>query len=317
MRPAMSVERRPPPDRLRCPHCASMASFEFCARDMNLRVSRADFPYFQCHGCGLWFIAEAPTDLDRYYPAAYFTLPANKARLTEVAGREQFKLDLIRPYQSGGDLLEVGSAWGSFAYAAKLAGYDVTSVEMDERCCQYLREVVGVTVYNSDAAGALPTGLAEYDVVALWHVLEHVQHFEEMLSQLAGLVRPGGIMAIASPNPDAWQFRLMRNRWPHVDAPRHLQLIPVRLIIEILSRHNFNLLLATCDDRGGRRWNTFGWQRLIINSLPSSRVATAVGLATGAGLGAMLTPFDGRPLRGAAYTLILKRAASPSMTGQT
>lgn len=137
-----------------------------------------------------------------------------------TAGTEKSKLDLIRPYRAGGDLLEVGSEWGGFAYAAKLAGHNVTAVGMDERCCQYLRDIVGVAVYKPDETGVLPDGLARYDVVALWHVIEHLQHFEQVLSQLAGLVRPGGIIAIASPNPEAWQFRMMRKRWPHIDAPR-------------------------------------------------------------------------------------------------
>jgi 2-polyprenyl-3-methyl-5-hydroxy-6-metoxy-1,4-benzoquinol methylase len=303
----MRVQDRSPSTILPCPNCSSQALLSFRARDLNLRVSQTYFSYFRCHVCGLFFIAEAPADLDRYYPSAYYALPDSKQRLEVIAGREKFKLDLIRPYRAAGDLLEVGSAWGSFAYAAKLAGYNVTAVEIDERCCQYLREVVEVAVYKPDETGALPDGLAQYDVVALWHVIEHLQRFKQVLSQLAGLVRPGGIIAIASPNPDAWQFRVMRKRWPHIDAPRHLQLIPARLIIEVLAAHDFKVMLATCNDPGGLGWNRFGWQRLIINALPPARAATVAGLAAGAGLGEVFLPLDRRQLRGAAYTLILRK----------
>jgi len=90
---------------------------------------------------------------------------------------------------------------------------------MDERCCQYLRDIVGVAVYKPDETGALPDGLAGTMSLLLWHVIEHLQHFEQVLSQLAGPVRPGGIIAMAGPSPGAWQFRVMRKRWPHIDGP--------------------------------------------------------------------------------------------------
>lgn len=292
---------------LPCPYCSAAARFEFHTRDLNLRVSQTNFSYFQCPACRLIFIAEPPADLARYYPSQYYSIPGSRRRLEQLARRETFKLDLIRPYRASGNLLEVGSAWGSFAYAAKLAGYDVTAVEMDKRCCQYLREVVGVDVHAADDTGALPDELGQYEVVALWHVIEHFQHFKEMLIQLAGFVRPGGIIAIASPNPGAWQFGLMREHWPHVDAPRHLQLVPAQVVIEVLSARDFEVVLSTGNDPGGLRWNRFGWQRLILNALPSSRAAMAVGIAAGAALGEMLSPFDRRRDRGATYTLILRR----------
>jgi len=95
-----------------------------------------------------------------------------------MAEREGFRASAI-----GGELSRhqpISSWWrsaggrigvGQLGLAAKLAGHNVTAVEMDERCCQYLRDVVGVAAYKPDETGALPDGLARYDVVALWHVI--------------------------------------------------------------------------------------------------------------------------------------------------
>jgi len=63
--------------------------------------------------CGLVFIAEAPADLDRYYPTESYQLPDTKRRLEATGGTEKSKLDLICPYRAGGDLLEVGSEWAA------------------------------------------------------------------------------------------------------------------------------------------------------------------------------------------------------------
>ncbi len=291
---------------LPCPHCGASAQFAFRARDLNLKVSRVLFTYFRCPGCRLLFLGDAPDDLERYYPSNYYALPADRPRLEALAAKEGFKLDLIRPFRAGGDLLEIGPAWGSFAFAAKSAGYHVSAVEMDERCCRYLEHEVGVEVFRADP-DELPAGLGNYDVIALWHVIEHLRNFERTLLTLAGLVRSGGVLAIASPNPASWQFRLMERRWPHVDAPRHLQLIPVPLIVDVLAACGFEVALATFSDPGARRWNRFSWQRMIMNALPSSRLSTAAGLVSGAALGALMRPLDARESAGAAYTLILKK----------
>ena len=275
-------------------------------RDRNLRVSRDTFDYHLCSSCGLIFLAPVPDDLDRYYPAQYYELPRTLARLAELAGREKFKLDLIQPFNSGGDLLEIGPGWGSFAYAAKLAGYSVTVVEMDDRCRTYLGDVVGVSVREPKANGDLPDGLESFDVVALWQVVEHLPNFKQMLVDLAGRVKPGGLLAIATPNPAAWQLRIMRGAWPHLDAPRHLQLIPADVIKDILGTIGFEPVLETTGDAGGLSWNRFGWQRLLINALPPSRIFKLAALAAGHAAGLVLAPFDKRPMRGAAYTLILR-----------
>jgi 2-polyprenyl-3-methyl-5-hydroxy-6-metoxy-1,4-benzoquinol methylase len=298
----------PPTRDRRCPNCGGDALPAFSTRDRNLRVSRVSFDYFGCPNCGLVFLASVPEDLDRYYPARYYQLPESRQRLAELASRERIKLDLIRPYRAAGDLLEVGPAWGSFAYAAKLAGYSVSVVEMDERCRNYLRDEVGVTVLEQANAGALPRSLGSYDVVALWHVVEHLPDFKRMLVELGGRVRPGGIVVVATPNPAAWQFRVMRGAWPHVDAPRHLQLVPASVLGEILGPLGFHTEVETTSDAGGLSWNRFGWQRRLLNALPSARLFRLAGLATGYLAGLVLGPLDNRPMQGAAYTMILRRS---------
>ena len=305
----------PPEPGPRCPSCAAKALPYLSQRDRNLRVSRDRFDYRRCDSCGLIFLTPVPDDLDRYYPEQYYELPRSRSRLVELAGREQFKLDLIRPFEPGGDLLEIGPGWGSFAYAAQSAGYSVTVVEKDERCRTYLEEVAGVSVRAPKSTGALPDGLQKYDVVALWHVLEHLPDFGQMLVELAGLVRPGGVLAIATPNPAAWQFRVMRGVWPHLDAPRHLQLIPAGVIKKILRPLGFEPVVETTGDAGGRSWDRFGWQRLVMNALPRSRLLGLAGFVAGYAIGWLLAPLDRRPMRGAAYTIVLRSSAEDGPAG--
>ncbi|MHB8620071.1 MAG: class I SAM-dependent methyltransferase, partial [Chloroflexota bacterium] len=200
----------------------------------------------------------------------------------------------------------IGPAWGSFAFAAKGAGYQVSVIERDERCRAFLRDVVGVKVLA--ASETLPHDLGEYDVVALWHVVEHLPRLRETLVELAAKLQPQGILVIATPNPCAWQMGLMRSFWPHVDAPRHLQLIPRSALNDIMDTLGLRSIFATCNDEGGRSWNAFGWQRLVINALPPSRICSLVGLALGWSLSIAAAPIERRGFRGAAYTAVFRKS---------
>jgi len=71
--------------------------------------------------------------------------------LDRAADGEAPKLALIRAHADGGRLVEIGAAFGIFARAAQRAGFEVTALEMDARCCRYLEEVVGVDAIETDA----------------------------------------------------------------------------------------------------------------------------------------------------------------------
>ena len=62
----------------------------------------------------------------------------------------------------------------------------------------------------------------------MWHVIEHLRRPWEVIERAAANLQDGGVLAIATPNPRALQFKLLRRRWAHLDAPRHLFLIPSR-----------------------------------------------------------------------------------------
>ena len=101
----------------------------------------------------------------------------------------------------------------------------------------------------------------------------------------------------------------MRGAWPHLDAPRHLQLIPIGAIKDILRPLGFEPLVETAGDAGGLSWNRFGWQRLVMNALPRSRVLGLAGLVAGYATGWLLAPLDRRSMQGAAYTIVLRSSA--------
>jgi 2-polyprenyl-3-methyl-5-hydroxy-6-metoxy-1,4-benzoquinol methylase len=251
-------------------------------------------------------LAAVPSDLARYYPNEYYELPSLQ-RLAKIAAADPFKIDLVRRFAARGRLMEIGPAQGVFAFQAKRAGFDVDVIEMDSRCCDHLNNVVGVNaIWSAAPHDVLPT-LKSYDVIALWHVIEHVPDPWALLNTVAQSLVPGGILVIATPNPDAWQFRIMCGAWPHLDAPRHLYLLPATVLTPRLVAAGLERVHCTSTDRDAKRWNRFGWQRLLMNRMPG-RWSERAGYVAGLAISAALAPFEAGGMRGSAYTVVFRKS---------
>ncbi len=71
-------------------------------------------------------------------------------------------------------------------------------------------------------------------------------------------------MVIASVNPEAFQFRILGRYWLHLDAPRHVMLIPMKLLAEKLEFLGMEAELITTTDQGSIGWNAFGWELSLL-----------------------------------------------------
>ena len=289
-----------------CPYCKKIDSLLFIAHDRNRHITSASFPYYRCASCGLIFLQPVPLDLGVYYPQDYYLVPSSRSELDAASENERFKLDLITSVIQKGKLLEVGPAFGNFAYLAKQSGFDVEVIEMDSRCCEFLRTVAGIaTIQSTDVAQAVQNK-GPYDVIVLWHVIEHLPNFQQTLDALASKVRDGGILVMAAPNPEAWQFRILGRNWAHVDAPRHVVLIPVELLVAHMRKFGFTAVSMTMTDPGGIGWNIFGWQYSLSN-FAKSRFIKNVLFLVGAVMTRIMVPFEVNDHEGSAYTLIFRK----------
>lgn len=296
--PAMAAERS---GAHACPLCGSESEPSLTTRDRNRRLSDDEFTYRRCRMCGTLFLETVPVDLERYYPQQYYDLP-DPAELDRLAREGAHRVEIVSRFLQRGRLVEVGAGLGVFAYAARQAGFEVTALEMDARCCDYLRDVVGVDVVQTAEPEIVLRSLPPSRAVVMWHVLEHLPRPWECLASAAANLDPGGILVIATPNPAALQFRALGARWPHVDAPRHLQLIPADTLVGRAREHGLRPELLTSSDPGGLFWNRFGWQEALPGKL---------GSVLGGALALALRPVEGRGLRGSTYTVVFRKAAAP------
>jgi len=288
-----------------CPNCGSSQNPYFSVRDENRRCTDEVFSWFRCSKCGIISLGSPPNDLSLYYGSDYYKMPTVQ-RLEVLATRENAKMEAILPYATGKRLLEIGPAFGAFARRAYREGFDVTVIERDKRCCEYIRAMGDIQVVHEEDPVAAMKKLPPFDVIVLWHVIEHLRDPFLFLTAASGCLRPGGLLVFATPNPEAWQFKVMGVHWPHLDAPRHLHILSASAITKYCEAQGLKPLRLISNDEDSRSWNRFGWQRLLMNRM-RGRIFQLVGFALGTVLAALMSPFELAPMRGSAYTMTFRK----------
>jgi SAM-dependent methyltransferase len=252
------------------------------------------------------FLDPIPADLDRYYAEGYQPIPQDEAALAEVARDDAYRLDPIKRIKPGGSFLEIGPWIGRVAYSAKLAGYAVSVLERDGDCVDLLRRAGIDSIHSVDPAETLAKLGRTFDVIGLWHSIEHLPRPWEVITAAARALNPGGLLVVAAPNPDSAQFRLFGKHWVHLDAPRHIHLLPIGVIESIAAKEGLVTLERTTDDQLAREIDTYGLnfevrrRKLRVGDLPL-RVNHLLNRAM-----RWLTPGSG-PLGGGGYTIIMQR----------
>ena len=291
-----------------CSYCNTESEIHFHSRDYNRNITPAVFNHYRCPKCELIFIAPIPDNLGDYYPQAYYYVPETTDGLEAGIANEKYKIEIVQRYVKQGRLLEIGPSLGCFTYLAKKSGFEAEAIEMDERCSKFLNEVAGIpTVNSSDTCAALKT-LKPFDVIALWHVIEHLPNPWQTLEAISERLNPGGILVLAAPNPDAFQFHILGRYWPHLDAPRHLMLIPSRILEEKMATLGMTLELITTTDEGGLGWNIFGWEFFFANISGHPRIKRMLR-RLGRVVAKVLSPVEKIEGKGSAYTMVFRKGA--------
>jgi len=130
----------------------------------------------------------------------------------------QKKVALINSLNKGsGSLLDIGAGTGDFLKQAKKFNWKISGVEPNIGAKKLAQEK-GINLEESLAEFRKKT----FDVITMWHVLEHVPNLEETISTLEDLVKPGGTLIIAVPNYKSFDAKHYKSHWAAYDVPRHL-----------------------------------------------------------------------------------------------
>lgn len=183
----------------------------------NFSIVKTDIP-------GILKTLPIPDYLDSYYDSlnylSHIESPINAIDYIYTFIRNinlKFKTSYLPAiHTSGIKLLDYGCGTGDFLVRAKAIGYTAEGYEPNEKAAVILKKR-GVQTIKS-----IQNIDYQYDIITLWHVLEHIKVPESILKSLVNHLKPGGLLLIAIPNYDSWDAQHYKSYWAAFDAPRHL-----------------------------------------------------------------------------------------------
>jgi SAM-dependent methyltransferase len=270
--PVEPVPALMPPDDPRlaltsCPLCGEDdAEPVAVGADFAHDTTPASFLAVRCRSCDLVYLNPRPAagDLARLYPTAYFGPPpsgARRPRQSRAVVRHLTRLAKVLPR----DARLVTAGYGPRLYLEDIlhAGRPAWTLEVVTPHATLAASARQAGIAVSDGtARALKSQGALYDAILLFDALEHCQEPLAELLALGELLRPGGHIAILTPNADSAVSHRFRGRhWDGYDFPRHATLFGPRSLRQLAARAGLDIeRLATVPDPGM-------WSRSAANLL--------------------------------------------------
>ena len=231
----------------KCPACGS-EDIAFVLKAKDETVSRQYFEVWQCNNCTLRFTQDVPdaNNIGRFYQSPEYISHSNtsKGLINKLyhsvrSFTLQSKRKLVKQScgKKTGHLLDIGAGTGAFASVIKKSGWDVTALEPDETARANAKKDFDIELLPISALFGLPSN--SFDVITLWHVLEHVHELHKYIDTFYSLLTKGGTLIIAVPNYTSYDAKNYSEKWAAYDVPRHLYHFSPQSMKALLSSHSF------------------------------------------------------------------------------
>ena len=228
----------------KCPVCGDN-DFENFITCKDYTVSQESFSIVSCKSCNFKFTNPRPLDseIGKYYKSENYVSHSDTRRglinrlyhLVRSRTLRQ-KLRLISKYVSRGTILDYGCGTGMFLKTCSEAGWRAYGFEPDP-------DARALVLNKGLVAESEKERLASnrYDIITLWHVLEHVTDLDQTLQFFKDHISDKGRLIIAVPNYRSWDAEYYKEFWAGYDVPRHIYHFELNTIEKLLGRFGFSL----------------------------------------------------------------------------
>jgi 2-polyprenyl-3-methyl-5-hydroxy-6-metoxy-1,4-benzoquinol methylase len=228
----------------KCPVCESNSlSIALTAKDYFF--TQEVFQITKCNSCEFLFTNPRPnsTELNRYYQTdEYLSHSTTKKTalnilysfLRNVSIKRKFSL--ISKIKFNGNILDIGCGTGEVLNYFNRKGWETLGIEPAENPRNFALSKYGLSVFEESHLDNLQT--ASFDIITMWHVLEHVSNLNERLSQVKRILKNDGTLIIAVPNSKSWDAGHYKNYWAAWDLPRHLYHFSISSFTRLMAKHS-------------------------------------------------------------------------------
>ena len=232
----------------KCPWCGSeKAQINLWLKDEFL--SKEDFHICECLNCGLSYTMPRPNKekIGEYYKSEeYYSHQENKKGFIPRLYESVKKVNLKHKYNLAtqglnvGKMLDIGCGVGDFLHTAEEHGWKCTGVEPSEDAKAIAKTKTKADIINSEAIEKIPD--ASFDLITMWHVLEHVDDLKWQIEQLHRLTKTKGRIVIAVPNYKSYDAQYYKEFWAAYDVPRHLSHFNKNVLTKIFQSKHLELV---------------------------------------------------------------------------
>ena len=187
----------------------------------------------------------SPKNLDKYYQTTNYISHTDNAKnifekIYQLVKKYTLrkKIKLINQFSKNGkSILDIGCGTGEFLALAKKENWHTFGVEPNENA----REKTALK--NIHVTSSLEkVGQQKFNVISLWHVLEHLPDLQNQIKKITALLKDEGTLLIAVPNYKSYDAKHYKENWAAYDTPRHLWHFSQNSISQIFKEHKFKVI---------------------------------------------------------------------------
>jgi len=273
---------------MNCPACDYTSNTLFL-HTFDYFLTQKAFDIHKCDDCGLLFTTPRPSDteLPAYYESPeYLSHPTNntnlKARLYNLIRKINLsqKYKLIETLTEKGKMLDYGCGSGEFLKTCQNKGWITSGIEINENARNFAIRENKLEVYPESQIKHFDK--ESFDLITLWHVLEHIPNLNERIQDFYQLLKPNGRILIAVPNVDSWDAQFYKEKWAAWDVPRHLYHYNYKSLQKTMERQQFSFVKSMpmkldafyiCLLSEQYKKNSFPYPLAFVNGLRSNLAA--------------------------------------------
>jgi 2-polyprenyl-3-methyl-5-hydroxy-6-metoxy-1,4-benzoquinol methylase len=229
-----------------CPVCGKTEHKNFLVVQ-DKSVSQESFVIVSCENCGFKFTNPRPDpeSIGKYYESEEYISHSNTSKgiinkayqiVRSIAVKD--KVELVNSLSPKGKMLDYGCGTGFFLLACQKDGWEVEGFEPNDLANKQASETLGKPVEKVSLDKFTPQS---FEIITLWHVLEHVHTLNETFQKLLTLLKPNGVIVVAVPNADSLDAQKYKENWAAYDVPRHLYHFNQATMKRFMKKHKLEL----------------------------------------------------------------------------
>lgn len=231
-----------------CPICGINKTKEFLQLQ-DYFLTKKDFSIVKCESCGFRYTDPRPSEeaIGAYYDSDEYISHSNAKKglintIYQIVRNYSInkKVELVKKYQKQGKVLDIGCGTGEFLNALTKNGFNSFGIEpnimaRNQAVKNYLLDI-------KEEREILNFQNSSFDVISMWHVLEHVYNLDDRVEQIKRILKPDGVLVVAVPNPDSYDAQKYEEYWAAYDVPRHLYHFSQNDIHNLFDRFSFEVV---------------------------------------------------------------------------